>query len=369
MSGHYISESNKSKYHNELIIEIISEKLRIDTLTKAMPGPDIYPPYLLISIGLFIEYGILDIYNYFVINKSSFVTEPNTLIAPAAAALAVVGLRYINNGYADAMNRIGIDEDYVKIDTKLESKFREPISLRIRVVVYLLILISWHLSTAFSTGFYADLVTVEGLPTVLYGQIVSYSLIIIPVLAELALFYIAIHVLVPRHLTQADLDLFFYDPRNLGGFAPVGNLLKRSYYIYTGALLLIFVQAYLPLLLNEYLITPYPPPGPLVPIAFSAAWVIGVASIFYSLGKVHGIMKRKKEKKIQEIERKIKDAIENPHDVYSENIINQQKYDDAQKALTQVKSTNTYPTTFTMWSQIFVSVLLPQALNMAVQAI
>lgn len=357
-------EGDNTKYRSELLIEIISRKFQFDSLSELLPG-DIYPPYLLVTIGLFIEYGILDIYNYFILDKTSFITEPNTLAVPAAGGLAVVGLRYVNNGYADAIKRIGIDADYTEIDTHIQTKFEGLVSLRFRTGVYLLGLLSWHLLLALGTG-HAELIEIEGLGTVLYGQIVSYSLIIIPLLVDLSLFYIAIHVAVPRRLAQADFDLFFYDPRNLGGYAPIGQLLKLSYYIYTAALLLAFINVYAPSFFTAYISTSYSGPGPIVPIAFSAAWIVGVISIGYSMHRIHSIMKCKKDKNIRQLEEEIKSAVDSPHNIHPKNIKDREKYEEAQEALSQVQSTKTYPTTFTMWSQIFISVLLPQALNMVV---
>jgi len=75
-------------------------------------------------------------------------------------------------------------------------------------------------------------------------------------------------------------------------------------------------------------------------------------------------MKHKKDEKIQQLEKEIKSAIDSPRNIHSKNITDREKYEQAQEALSQVQSTKTYPTTFTMWSQIFISVLLPQALNM-----
>jgi hypothetical protein len=146
----------------------------------------------------------------------------------------------------------------------------------------------------------------------------------------------------------------------------VGQLLKRSYYIYTGILLLWFLQTHAPVLLRGVLTSPYPPPGPIFQVALSAVWVVGVASIAYSMYRVHSIMKEKKETRIRELERELKDAVEDPYDIHPSNVSDWDRYDRAQETLSHVQDTKTYPTTFAMWSQIFVSVLLPQALNMVV---
>jgi hypothetical protein len=163
------------------------------------------------------------------------------------------------------------------------------------------------------------------------------------------------------------MGLFFYDPRNLGGFGPVGELLKRSYYIYTAILLLWFLQTHAPVLLSGVVDSPYPAPGPIFQVVLSAIWLIGVLTIAYSMFRVHTLMKSKKEARISALEDEIKRLVRNPYDATATNITDHERYENAQTNLEEVKQTKTYPTTFTMWSQIFLSVLLPQALNMVVQ--
>lgn len=356
------------EYRNKLIIDIIAEKLQFKRLSEALPGPNIYPPYLLVIIGLFIEYGIFDVYNHLVSGKSSFITTPNSLAIPAITILGIVGLRYINNGYAKAVKKLGEDGDHIDLDDEHRERFDGLVPLQVRLIVYVAVLVGYYLFAAIALGF-STLIEISGIGLFLYVHLVSFPLISIPILTEGALSYVAIHVAVPRRLAKADIDLFFYDPRNLGGFAPIGLLLKRSYYFYTSILLLWFFQTHAPVILDTFIASPYPPPDSIVQVFFSVIWAIGVLSIGYSMYRVHSIMKEKKEKKIQQLEQEIKSMVRDPYDPLPENVNEEHtnRYEETQKTLTSVQSTKTYPTTFTMWSQIFLSVLLPQALNIVVQ--
>ncbi|MFW5939210.1 MAG: hypothetical protein ACOCSD_08380 [Halolamina sp.] len=352
-----------SRYRNVLLIEIIAEKLGFDRLSEWLPGTDIYPPYLLVAIGLFVEYGLFDTYNYLVSAKSSFVTEPNSLAIPAMTLLGVVGLRYLHDAYADAVVSLRIDDGHV--DGSHRERFEGLLSLRVRVTAYVLALAAYYAFVVGVLGF-EELVAISGVGLVLYGQLVSFPLIVIPTLVELAVSYVAVHVIVPRRLAQADVDLFFYDPRNLGGFEPVGQLLKRSYYVYTGVLLLWFLQTHAPVLLAGVIDSPYPAPGPIYQVAISAIWFVGVLSIGYSMYRVHGLMESKREERMAELETEIRTAVDDPYRVHPDNVDDWERYEQVQEKITHVRNTSTYPTTFAMWSQIFVSVLLPQVLNMAV---
>jgi hypothetical protein len=102
---------------------------------------------------------------------------------------------------------------------------------------------------------------------------------------------------------------------------------------------------------------------------FSAAWLVGLASIGYSMYTVYGIMSEKKEQRIRELEDELHAAIENPYDINASTVADEEKLNDIRRRLDEVRNTRVYPATVTMWSQIAISVLLPQALQRTVQTI
>lgn len=350
-------------YRSDLLIERIAELFGFDRLSVTLFGPDRYPPYLFAAVGLAVEYGFFDLYNYFVAGKSSFLTSPNSLAIPAMTFLAIFGSRYIHDSYASAVVDLGIDSEHTDVEA---SRFEGLVSMRVRTVAYAVALVGYYSFVVFALGV-SQLVEISGIGLVLYAQLVTFPLIIVPALVELAISYLAVHVAVPRRIARSDLGLFFYDPRNLGGFEPVGELLKRSYYIYTAVLLLWFLQTHTPIILAGVLDSPYPAPGPVYQLALTAAWFAGVVTIAYSMYRVHSIMSGHKQRRIRSLEDELKRAVEDPYDAHLTNIDDRERYDDARENLTQVHQTKTYPTTFTMWSQLLLSVLLPQALNMVVQ--
>jgi hypothetical protein len=189
--------------------------------------------------------------------------------------------------------------------------------------------------------------------------------VFLPVIVEFAFTYYGIHFLLPRRIKQTEFNLFFYDPRNMGGFAAVGQLLKRSYYIYTAGLLLFFLLVYGPVLLS---VDGYVP-GLFELAFFSAAWFVGLLSIAYSMYTIHQLMSKQKERRIRELEAELHDAIEKPYDINNSKIVHPDKLDDTRRRLKQVRNTRVYPATFTMWSQIAISVLLPQLLQLTVQTV
>jgi hypothetical protein len=77
-------------------------------------------------------------------------------------------------------------------------------------------------------------------------------------------------------------------------------------------------------------------------------------------------MKVERNQRIREFEAELTEVMNSPYDVREAEITDTEQYETIQNRLQHVRDTNTYPTTFTMWSQILVSVLLPQALNIVV---
>jgi len=349
-------------YRDDLLIELIAERLRIPALAEAIPGFDPYPPYLLVGLAIFIEYGIFDLYNYFISGKNSFIVEPNSLAVPAMVILAVVGARYIHDSYADAIAALRIDE---RDTVSTSMPFEGLLSLRVRIVGTV---VAWGIIQAFGVAVLGigNLIQIDGIGLFVYGKLV-FPIVYIPVLVEFGLSYFAVHFAVPRRLKRASVGMFFHDPRKMGGFQPIGELLKRSYYLYTAALIFYFIQTKGPVILSRYTSAPYQAPeAPIIEVVISVGWLIGVGTIAYSMYQVHSIMKAEKDQRIRELEAELTEVMNSPYDVREAEITDQERYETVQDRLQHVRDTNTYPTTFTMWSQIFVSVLLPQALNLVV---
>jgi len=122
--------------------------------------------------------------------------------------------------------------------------FERTVSLRTKLLVYVISVVALYTHVVFNVGI-ANVLAFEG-PAGLVNQLLIWEVAYVPFVVEFALVYFSIHFLVPKGIADAGIGLFYYDPRNMGGFAAIGQLLKRSYYLYTGGLLLFFFLAYGP---------------------------------------------------------------------------------------------------------------------------
>lgn len=344
-----------------LLTEWLAEVSGFKYISDKLPVSNVYPPYLYLSAFLILDFGIINVYNHFTGGKHVLLRNPTAVTGIIGVCLAAFGIRYMATQSHDAVNALRISDRDLESDT--EEIFTHLVSLRLKKLIWLCAAIGLYIHVIINIGI-ANLISFAG-PAALINRLFSWQIGYLPFVVEFGLLFYGIHFRLPRRIKKVGLNLFFYDPRNMGGFAPVGQLLKRSYYLYTIGLLVFFGLTY-----GVYIINfgeQAADPGITEALFFSVAWFLGILSIGYSMWTVHQIMSTKKEKRIREIEDEIRDKFENPYDVNSSTFPEDGEIENLERRLTEVQSTRVYPATFTMWSQITISVFLPQALQLVVQ--
>lgn len=354
---------NRTAFKQKLFIERLSELFGFDLLANKIPFGNLYPPYLYLATFLFVDFVIINGYQELTGGRHIIRASPTAAVGPIAVILAGIGIKYMSNKYAGVVSKLRVTDTDRDIRPRHISSFKSMVPFRTKVFVYLLSAGALYTHILLNVGI-NNILAFEG-PTALVNRLFVWQIGYLPFVVEFGLLYFSIHFSVPRRIKQANLRLFFYDPRNMGGFAPVGQLLKHSYYLYTFGLLLFFLLTYGPFILD--IGDTVTIPGITEAAFFSLVWFVGILSIGYSMWTVHQIMSSQKEMKIREIEEEIREIIDNPYEINSSSVSDENKLDDLQRRLKQVRGTRVYPATFTMWSQIGISVLLPQALQLAVQ--
>ena len=350
-----------SEFEEQLLVERIAELFQFDIISAALPGPDIYPPYLFVLFFMVTDFAGVQMYIHFTGGEHILLASPNVAAAPFALFLAVAGIRYMSGGYAEALTDI---EVHRRVDEDELPTFERIMPWRVKVGVYLASVLVLYANILFLVGF-SNINRAGGGFIELYNWLFLFEFVYLPFVVEFGLVYYGIHFLVPRRIRDADIGLFFYDPRNMGGFAELGQLLKRSYYLYTAGLLLFFILVYGPIIfsLGET------PAGVFELVFFSLAWLVGVLSIGYSMYTMHQLMSNRKKQRIRELQAEMREVIENPYDINASEVTDEQRLADIRRRLDEVRGTRVYPATFTMWSQIAISVLLPQVLQLTLQAV
>lgn len=342
------------------LLEYFSQLTQVDRLTEPLPIPTVRPEYVYVLFFIFLEVAVIGTYAHLTGGTHGLVHDPFFVALYLGLVVAVVGTRYMHRGHVDAMEVLierGICD--------LEHADDYTVSLRMRFLFYIIGLIVFFSSQIFVVGI-DTIVQNQGIPGIAFTLVLLPGCYL-PVAIDFVSEYTTLHIFIPRWLRGQEVGLFFFDPQNMGGYRPLGSLLKNSYYFYTGSLLL-----YLAFFYGNF-ITPLRggvvrPPGAPEAVMFTVLWLFGLATLSYSMYKIHRIMKSEREAQLRAIEREIQELIENPHNITEAEITDQDRLDALEYRLGQIQATSEYPTTFTMWTQIGISVLLPQILQLALQA-
>lgn len=351
--------SNSQLEVSPTLLERLTQASQLNRFTENSPISTEHTPYVYVLCFILLDGAILNTYTHLTGGTHAVVRNPFYIALYLSILLATVGTKYMHNGHADAMAVLvkrGICGAQQADDYAL--------SLRTKLFFYAIGLV----------GFFSYQIFVIGVETVVQAQGVAgvvFTLVILPgcylpVAIDFISEYATLHILIPRWLRDQDVGLFFFDPQNMGGFQPIGSLLKNSYYFYTGGLLL-YLMFYYGVFVTPLQGSVASPPGVTEATMFTILWLFGLLTISYSMYKIHQIMKSEREAQLRSIEDEIHEIIDNPHDISNVEMPDQGDLDDLNFRLEQVRTTSKYPTTFTMWTQIGISVLLPQILQIALQ--
>lgn len=89
---------------------------------------------------LIIDVGILEIYNH-LIGKNTIVEDPGRIFITIGVVLAVVGVRWMQETYAQSIAGLQLPERDLENDAELKKSFENLLPLRAEVTLYLVTLV------------------------------------------------------------------------------------------------------------------------------------------------------------------------------------------------------------------------------------
>lgn len=356
--------SSETTQRDTLLIEWFANQLGFNALAARTSVGESNPAYLYVVTFVLANVVFGAAYDFLQTGTIRYIEQPFIIVLRVGVILGVVGIIIMANDHAKVERRLR-RRDQV---TDRFTEYRSTVPLRGKLAVYAVIVAAFFAYELFVLGVNTILQT-QGPVLGILNNLIILPLCYIPVGVELVLVYTSVHILLPRRLANSDLSLFFIDTRNMGGFQPVGNLLKKSYYIYTGGLVLYLVFFYGPVVIAGGPTGGPVQTGPVIALLFTMLWLLGVVTLSYSMYRTHRIMAAEKAERLDEIEEELNQAISDPHEISQAEITDPDKLESIQFRLEQVRGTSEYPTTFTMWTQIGISVVLPQVLQLSIQYI
>lgn len=80
-------------------------------------------------------------------------------------------------------------------------------------------------------------------------------------------------------------------------------------------------------------------------------------------------MKRTKRRELTRLDREARELVKDPFDMERFEVKNEKKYDEIRQRMEYVNNTQEYPTTFTMWIQISIGIILPKAIQILLSSV
>jgi hypothetical protein len=191
---------------------------------------------------------------------------------------------------------------------------------------------------------------------------VVFPFVYTPIIIQFSAVYLSIEFLAPWRLSRSDVGIHFLDPEGIGGLRPLGELIKRAYYYVVAGLIGYALITYAPFVVSEWEITP------LGNVLFTSVWVLSIGTVAFAVFVLHRFMHREKRREIRRLEAELQSYVQHPYDVRAYEVPDehQERVADLRDRITRVSSTSEYPATFSIWSQLLLSIALPKAVQLLI---
>lgn len=306
------------------------------------------PPSYLYAIITVVGWTVTSVgADLFVFNNTPiFVRNPYFLLQPLVLIVGVYGAHSLNRAYLRA-----IDEMQLRERSSDPEQFVDLIPRWLPWAIFGLAAGLQLIRT------YADFASFTPVGVVANG--IVFPFVYAPIIVQFSVVYITIEFILPWKLYQSDISVHFLDPHGVGGLRPIGELVKKAYYYVVGGLIAYALLTYAPGVEGwEISVT--------AGSIFTGVWIATIATVAFAVLLLHRFLHREKRKELQKLERELHDHIENPWEVSEYQIQDDatDTVDDIRKRIEEVSSTREYPATFSIWTQLVLSVVIPKALQL-----
>jgi hypothetical protein len=198
--------------------------------------------------------------------------------------------------------------------------------------------------------------------TDLVANFLVFPFVFVPIVVQFFLVYVSIELSAPWRLSKSEVGIHFLDPQGVGGLRPLGELVKTAYYYIVAGLVGYALITYAPFVDSAWTVSPA------AGTIFTAVWIVTVASVAFAVFTLHRFMHKAKRQEIQRLGVELRDCIQNPWDVKSYEIPEEKsgRVEDLRERINHVSATSEYPATFSIWSQLLLSIALPKAIQLLI---
>ena len=344
-------------FDQDLWLDRLARRVGFGWLSQRLPG-NIPPSYLFAVILVGTIVPTINAYAYLAGDPVVYIENPLFVLQPLAIVGGVLGARALRRRY-----------HRVAQEMNLEERAEDPEPLLNIVPTWL----PWILFAAallqigarvWALGGFGAIYRDGGLTMVVGWGILNplWSILAIQFVAV----YIAIEIIAPWRLYKSDIGVDFLDPEGLGGLRPIGELVKHAYYYMVAGLIAFALVVYGPIVS-----APSWGPTATTSIVFTVIWLGTVATVAFAVLILHQFMREEKRRELHRLDQLFREAIDNPWDIkhYAVDDKKEAFVEELQQRTEMVSATREYPATFSIWSQLLISIVLPKAVQLVLATV
>lgn len=311
-------------------------------LSFSLPPSYLYATVAVLGWTLISTGADLFIFN----NVPIYARNPYFLLQPLILIFSVYGAHSLNHSYQEAITEMRLQER--------SSNPRQFTDLIPTWLPWLLFGIAAGLQLVRTYADFADFTT---LGIVANGFV--FPFVYAPILVQFFIVYVAIEFILPWRLYQSDVGIHFLDPHGVGGLRPLGELVKKAYYYIVGGLIIYAFITYAPGVEGWEVST-------IAGTIFTGVWLTSIATVAFAVLLLHRFLHLEKREELRKLEDELHSRVKNPWKVREYSIPDDAtaEVEDIRQRISEVSSTREYPATFSIWTQLLLSVAIPKALQL-----
>jgi hypothetical protein len=344
-------------FDGDLWLDGVARRVGFGWLSQRLPG-EIPPSYLFAVILVGTIVPTVNTYAYLIGDPVVYIQNPFFVLQPLALVGGVFGARALRRRYHRVTQEMNLRE---------RTENPEPL---------LNIVPSWlpwilfggallqNFARVWALGGFSSIYQESGLTAVIGWSILSPLWSVLAV--QFVVVYVAIEFIVPWRLYHSDIGIDFLDPEGLGGLRPIGELVKHAYY-YMGAGLIAFaLVVYGPIVSAESW-----GPTATTSLVFTVVWLGTIATVAFAVFVLHRFMRREKRLELHRLNMILRETIDNPWDIKSYDVADEKReaVKELQHRIDTVSATQEYPATFSIWTQLLISIVLPKAFQLMLETV
>lgn len=348
---------SKDPWEEDLWLDRLTRNLGFGWIGDRLPGSP-SPSVAYTITMLLVVPPVMNYMSYRIGEPIIYLNNPYFILQPIVLFGAAVGAQSLRRRYHTVMQEMQIRDRASNPDRLIDIVPRWlPWGFFLTAIVF-------NFGRVAARGGFGVIYSESGLPGVIAWGVLN-PFIWAAIASQFLAVYLSIQLLGPWRLYHSDVGVHFRDPEGLGGLRPIGELLKHAYYYMVAGLIAYALIAYPPFISPEdWEVTA------VAATSFTIAWLGTIATVGFGVLILHRFMHREKRQALQTLEAQANQYIENPWDIAEYEIpeANRSRVEDILARMDRVSATNEYPATFSIWSQLLISIVLPKAAQLALAA-